>query len=82
MLFIYAYRERHKKITCIVFLILSLRLYASMKKSLSFDRGYGKMSFVESTAEKNFEVIKIATTLGSRQLFLTKEEVSKVEENW
>ena len=48
------------------------------KVSLMFDRGYGKLSFMKSIAEKNFEV----TTLGSRHPFLSKEEISKVKKNW
>ena len=47
------------------------------KIRLIFDRGYGKMDFIEENARKRYNISTIATTLGSRHPFVTKKESDK-----
>ena len=44
------------------------------KVTLTFDRGYGKLKFVNTNASKNFDINTIAT-VGSRHPFIPPEEV-------
>ena len=47
------------------------------KIRLTFDRGYGKMDFIEENARKRYNISTIATTVGSRHPFVTKRESDK-----
>ena len=41
------------------------------------DRGYGKMAFIDKIRNIGLEVITLAATVGSRQLFCTEEEYNR-----
>ena len=46
---------------------------------LTFDQGYGKLSFIDTMTQLKFNVNTIATTVGSRYLFILMEELKKYE---
>ncbi len=45
--------------------------------TITFDRGYGKMNFVEAVSALGANVLTIAATVGSRHPFITDEEVKE-----
>jgi len=49
---------------------------------LCFDRGYGKMPFIEETSAFKFNVTTVAATVGSRHPFITEEECDRLVATW
>lgn len=57
-------------------------LAAADNVRLCFDRGYGKMPFIEETSAMRFNITTVAATLGSRHPFVTVEEREKLIDTW
>jgi hypothetical protein len=49
---------------------------------IAFDRGYGKMSFIEGILERNLHIKTIANGFGSRHPFILRDEKEKKVKEW
>ena len=49
---------------------------------ITFDRAYGKMSFVDSIYKNKYEVSTISNTIGARHPFIPLEESEKIFQVW
>ena len=44
---------------------------------LTFDRGYGKMSFIKMVSKMNYKIRTVAASVGSRHPFILNVEIQK-----
>ena len=49
---------------------------------MTFNQGYGKMKFVQMMMEKGFNILTIATTVGSRHPFIDMADVDTLKTKW
>ena len=47
-----------------------------------FDRGYGKMSFVDEVLKRGYQICTIASTIGSRHPFILTEDLQGLQRKW